>query len=378
MKKTIGVILSVIITLMGIIPCHAYAEDSYDAKSVILMESTTGRVLYEINADEKLPPASVTKIMTMLIVMEAVDNGSVSLTDMVTVSEKAASMGGSQVYLEPGEQMSIDEMLKCVAVASANDAALALAEHIAGSEEEFVNKMNYRAGELGMYNTHFENTNGLDDTTENHLTTARDIGIMSCELLKHEKILDYTTIWMDTVRNGQFGLSNTNRLIRYYKGANGLKTGSTSKAKFCISASAKRDGLQLVAVVMASSTRDARNTAAAKLLDYGFANYSYIHYDGEPMDDIAVRGGNGEAVGIYTEDFGAVVEKNIENGVTFEVSIPEYLTAPVTKGSVVGEVIYKTAEGEEIGRAKIYASGDVEARRFGYQFKKIFENFLLY
>lgn len=378
MKKTITIILSVVIIFTGIIPFNIYAEESYDAKSVILMESTTGRVLYESNADEKLPPASVTKIMTMLIVMEAVDSGKISLTDMVTVSEKAASMGGSQVYLEPGEKMSVDEMMKCVAVASANDAALALAEHIAGSEEEFVNKMNYRAGELGMYNTHFENTNGLDDTTENHLTTARDIGIMSCELLKHEKILDYTNIWMDTVRNGQFGLSNTNRLIRYYKGANGLKTGSTSKAKFCISASAKRDGLQLVAVVMASSTRDARNTAAAKLLDYGFANYSFIHYDGSPMDDIAVRGGNGEQVGIYTEDFGAVIEKNNANGVTFEIELPEYLTAPVKKGSVVGEIIYKTADGTEIGRAEIFANSDVEKRSFGYQFKKIFENFMLY
>ena len=210
-------------------------------------------MLYEENADQALPPASVTKIMTLLLVMEAIDGGSITLNDTVQVSENAASMGGSQVFLEPGETMSVEELLKCVIVASANDASVALAEFVAGSEEAFVARMNERAGQLGMQNTHFENTNGLDDTTTEHLTSARDIAIMSAELIRHPKILDYSSIWMDSIRNGSFGLTNTNRLIRFYRGANGLKTGSTSRAGFCISASALRDGMQLIAVVMGLS-----------------------------------------------------------------------------------------------------------------------------
>ena len=232
-------------------PLSITAEEfKFEAKSVILMEAETGEILYEMNADQPLPPASVTKIMTILLVMEAIDNGKIMLTDNVNISNTAANMGGSQVYLKVGEQMTVDELLKCVVVASANDAAAALAEYCSGSIEAFVIKMNEKAKELGMVNTHFENTNGLDDTTENHVTSARDIAIMSKELLKHEKIFDYTTIWRDTIRNGAFELTNTNRLIRYYKGSTGLKTGSTSKAGFCISATAERNGLHLIAVIM--------------------------------------------------------------------------------------------------------------------------------
>lgn len=377
--KRIFTIFSLIFALIFSYESNVFAdENKYNAKSVILMECFTGKVLYEENADVKLPPASVTKIMTMLLVIEAVDRGEIALSDNVTVSENAASMGGSQVYLEQGEQMTVDEMLKCVAVASANDAAVALAEYIAGSEEKFVEKMNYRAGELGMNNTHFENTNGLDDTTENHLTTARDIGIMSCELLKHEKIMDYTTIWMDSVRGGQFGLCNTNRLIHYYQGANGLKTGSTSKAKFCISASAKRDGLQLVAVVMAASTRDERNKIAEKLLDHGFNNYSFIKYDGSPLDDIKVIGGNNEYASIYSENFNGIIEKNKSQSIITEINLPKYLEAPVEKGSVVGEIKYKTQDGDEIGCSKIRVTNSIEKRDFKYQFKLLLKNFLLY
>lgn len=376
MKKTI--ILLTIVVLLTVQSVVGYADLKVGAESVILFECTSNKVLYEKNADIKLPPASVTKIMTMLIVMEAIDSGKISLDDMVTVSEKAANMGGSQVYLEPGEKMSVNEMLKCVAVASANDAALALAEYVAGSEEKFVSMMNYRAGELGMYNTHFENTNGLDDTTTNHLTTARDIGIMSCELLKHEKILEYTSIWMDTVRNGQFTLSNTNKLIRYYRGANGLKTGSTSKAKFCISASAKREGLQLVAVVMAAPTKDERNSTAATLLDYGFANYSYIHYDGNPTNSIAVKGGEREEIELYANEFEAVIEKNKEKSIKYSIEMPQYIKAPVKKGTIVGSVVYTDSEGNEIGRSDIIAMEDIESRSLIYQFKKLISKYLLY
>jgi len=263
--------------LIGLFSFSASAAETpdlaIDAQSAILIEASTGQVFYEKNADEALPPASVTKIMTLLLVMEAIDSGSIALSDMVSVSDYASSMGGSQVYLKAGETMSVEDLLKSVVIASANDAAVALAEFLMGSEEAFVKRMNERAKELGMENTNFENTNGLDDTAENHLISARDIATMSRELIKHEKILEYSSTWMDSIRNGEFGLTNTNRLIRFYSGANGLKTGSTSKAKFCISASAKRDGMQLIAVIMGSPTRDIRNECAKKLLDYGFANY---------------------------------------------------------------------------------------------------------
>ena len=233
-----------------------------DCKAAILMEASTGKILYEKNADEALPPASVTKIMTLLLVMEAIEAGQINYTDMVTASAHACSMGGSQIYLKEGERMSVEDLIKSVVISSANDAAVALAEFISGSEEAFVSQMNERAGQLGMKNTSFENTNGLDDTAISHLTSARDIAIMSRELIKHKKITEYSSIWMDTIRDGSFGLTNTNRLIRFYRGATGLKTGSTSKAGFCISATAEREGMTLICIIMGASTRDERNSAA--------------------------------------------------------------------------------------------------------------------
>lgn len=334
-----------------------------DAKSAILMEISTGRVLYEKNADEALPPASVTKIMTMLLVTEAIDGGVISLSDMVTASTKASKMGGSQIYLKEGEQMSVDDLLKSLTVASANDAAVALAEHLCGSEEAFVARMNERAKELGMTNTNFENTNGLDDTTVNHVTSARDIAIMSCELLKHDLIYNYTMIWMDTIRDGAFGLTNTNRLIRFYKGATGLKTGSTSKAKFCISASAERDGLGLVAVIMASPTRDVRNAAAASLLDYGFANYAFLQKESEAQNEIPVKGGVKKTLATVSESFGEVINKGDDKKLESETVLPESIAAPIKKGDKVGEIIYKV-DGAEIGRASIVADEDVEKISF--------------
>ncbi len=360
MKKFI----SACIAVMFLIPFFSFSPSAVEfagtvnAKSAVLMDASTGQILFEYNADEALPPASVTKVMTLLLVFEALDNGVIKLSDMVGTSEHAASMGGSQIYLEVGEQMSVDELLKSVVVSSANDAACALAEYISGSEEAFVAQMNKRASELGMANTHFENTNGLDDTASNHTTSARDIAIMSRELIKHEKIFDYTTIWMDTVRNGTFGLSNTNRLLRTYKGCTGLKTGSTSKAKFCISATAERDGLSLIAVVMGSPTRDERNALAASLLDFGFANFaSYKEKDTSPFE-IPLTGGVKNTLAVRKSDFSALVEKAALSKIAAEIEIPDTVGAPIKKGDKIGTLTYKNGD-TVIGSADIVADEDV-------------------
>lgn len=334
-----------------------------DCKSAILIEANTGKVLYEQNPDEALPPASVTKIMTLLLVMEAIEQGKIGLDDQVSVSERAAGMGGSQIFLEVGETMSVEDMIKSVVIASANDAACALAEHVAGSEDAFVKAMNERAAELGMKNTTFENTNGLDDTAEHHLTSARDIAIMSAELIKHKKILEYSSIWMDTVRNGLFGLTNTNRLVRYYKGCTGLKTGSTAKAGFCISATAERDGMHLVAVIMGSPTRDVRNAEAAKLLDFGFANYTVVDHTPEKLQNLKVLGGESESVAIKYDGFSFLTEKGSGVKVEYKITLPESISAPVKKGDRVGEIVFSCG-GREVGRADIVADGDV--KRIGF------------
>ena len=330
-----------------------------DCKSALLMEASTGTVLYEQSADVALPPASVTKIMTILLTMEAIDSSMMSLTDKLQASEYAASMGGSQVFIEPGEVLTVEELLKSVVIASANDAAVVLAESIAGSVEGFVSKMNARASELGMKNTNFENPTGLDDNTVNHVTSARDIAIMSRELLKHETVLNYTTIWMDTIRNGEFGLTNTNRLIRFYNGANGLKTGSTSNAGFCISATAKRDGMQLIAVVMASPTRDVRNECAKKLLDYGFANYSVAEFKEGSAGQLNIIGGVKEQIDVYHPELSLLVGKGQNKNVEYTVNLPDYVSAPVTAGQVLGDIVY-TLNGNEIGRVDLVAGESVE------------------
>ncbi|MGN1320098.1 MAG: D-alanyl-D-alanine carboxypeptidase family protein, partial [Acutalibacteraceae bacterium] len=243
------------------------------AKSAILMEVNTGEILYEMNADEQMPPASITKIMSLLLVMEAVDRGELSLEDVITASEHACSMGGSQIWLEPGESMTVDDLLKAAVIASANDATVALGEQIAGSEEGFVSMMNERASQLGMTNTKFINATGLD--ADGHISTAHDVAIMSAELIKHDLIKNYSTVWMDTLRDGESELVNTNKLVRFYEGTTGLKTGTTSGAGYCLSATAERNGLSLVAVIMAGETSADRFNGAKKLLDYGFANYAY-------------------------------------------------------------------------------------------------------
>ena len=374
--KILILVLAVVVPQMTVFTEAVEFTGEIDALSAILVDATTGRVMYEKNADEPLPPASVTKIMTLLLVMEAIDSGTLKYEDTVRVSAYAASMGGSQIYLKENEEMSVNDLIKSVVVASANDSAVALAEHIAGSEAEFVSRMNSRAKELGMANTHFENTNGLDDDVTNHVTSARDISIMSRELIKHEKILEYSSIWMDSVRNGEFGLTNTNRLIRFYSGANGLKTGSTGKAKFCISATAKRDGLQLIAVIMGSPTGDVRNEMAKKLLDFGFANYSYVSFEAGLPEDIKVSSGVKSSVSVEYPAFESVVEKNLGKDIVSEKVFLEDIKAPVTKGQKLGEVIYRAGD-TEVGRVDIVAREDVDKITFPILVKMTLEKILL-
>jgi D-alanyl-D-alanine carboxypeptidase (penicillin-binding protein 5/6) len=291
--------------------------------SAVLMEASTGEVLYAQNPDLVCPPASITKIMTLLLVMEAVDSGALRLDDRVTASAHAASMGGSQVYLKEGERMSVEDMIKSVVISSANDAALALAEHLCGTEEAFVTKMNEKAKDLGMMNTNFENTNGLDDTVSNHVTTARDVAIMSRALIQHELILKYSSIWMDTIRDGAFGLTNTNRLVRFYPGATGLKTGSTARAKFCISATAKRNGMSLICVIMGAETRDIRNEEAKKLLDWGYANFELYTAPQIAFEPLRVLGGAIDYCSPTCASFSCVVKKGMAASVTIEQEIPQ-------------------------------------------------------
>lgn len=348
-----------------------------EAKSAILMEASSGRVLAEWNADEPLPPASVTKIMTLLLTMEALDAGKFALSDTVQVSEYAASMGGSQVFLKENETITVEELLKSVVIASANDGAVALAELVCGDVGSFVDCMNARAGELGMKNSHFENPTGLDDSVTNHVYSARDIAISSRELItKHPKILEYSSIWMDSIRDGAFGLTNTNRLIRFYRGANGLKTGSTAKARFCMSATALRDDMQLIAVVMGSETRDKRNETAKKLLDWGFANFETVKFAGEQVEGIPVRGGRVDTVNASYAPISFVLEKGKVAEIEIEKTVPPLLDAPITSGSEIGSVRY-LRDGAELGCVPIIASEDVARIGFGDVFVRMLRIFFL-
>ncbi len=363
--KTILKIISVLFAafLLGPIAACAFAEDAVpfdvNAKSAVLMEASTGTVLYSKNADEPLPPASVTKVMTLLLIMESVDSGALPLDEMISVSEYSASMGGSQVFLEPGEQMSAEDLIKCVVIASANDAAVALAERVAGSETAFVAQMNEKAALLGLKNSRFENVTGLDDDTVDHVMSAYDIAVISSELMKHGKIFEYSKTWMDTVRNGSFGLTNTNRLIRFYKGATGLKTGSTSKAKFCISATAERDGMQLIAVIMGSETRDTRNEAAKRLLDWGFASYSVYKNEGGKVGEIIVTGGKQDKTSVNCPPIVMLLPKSKQGSVVPEYLFEESVSAPIKAGDQIGEVRY-VSEGEVLSSAPITISESVE------------------
>ena len=334
------------------------------AKSVVLLEAHTGQVLYEDNSSEKLPPASITKIMSLLLVMEAIDRGDMSLEDVITTSEHASSMGGSQIWLEPGETMTVDELLKATVIASANDATVALGEAIAGSEEGFVAMMNEKAKSLGMNNTHFVNCTGLD--AEGHLTTAYDIAIMSCELIKHPLIKNYSTVWMDSLRGGESELVNTNKLIRFYSGATGLKTGTTSGAGYCVSATAERDGMELVAVVMGGSTSAERFNGAKKLLDYGFANYNCKNYSPEKEKDTYVNVLKGEERLVKAECKGTInilSRKADKDNITTKINLGDTVTAPIKKGDKIGSISVYLGD-EEIGAVDIIAASEVKKLTF--------------
>lgn len=347
-----------------------YKED-LQCKSAVLMDAATGTVLFAKNENEAYPPASVTKIMTLLLVMEEIERGNLKLSDSITASANACSMGGSQIYLKEGEIMSAEDMIKSVVISSANDAAVALAEHIAGSEEEFVRRMNERASELGMHNTNFENTNGLDDTAKNHKTSAYDIAVMSRELIKHKSILKYSSTWMDSIRGGAFGLTNTNRLVRFYRGCTGLKTGSTSKAGFCVSVTAQRDGLDLICVIMGAESGEIRNKEAAALLDFGFANYACFKCDSGEFDSIKIKGGMSNSISAYHESFCACVIKGRVSDVKSEISIKEDLSAPIKVGDVIGRITFYLDQ-NEIGYRDIICKEGTDAITFFEIFKRIF------
>ena len=358
MKKLFFAVLAALMLTAGTFAAPAPPEVA--APSAILVERTSGTVLYEKNSHEKLAPASVTKIMTMLLTVEALERGQISLEDEVVTSDHAASMGGSQIYLEPGERMSLHDMLKSIAVSSANDACVAVAEHIAGSEATFVAMMNDRAAALGMQDTHFVNCCGLD--SEEHYTTAYDISLMSRELLKHEMIRAYTTIWMDTVRGGEFGLSNTNKLVRFYDGTTGVKTGYTSKAGYCVSASAEREGMELIAVIMKSDTSPHRNADASGLLNFGFANYAVVGLgEGENgAEEIPVILGRQDCVKVeLAENAQVLIEKAQAPKVEKQLVLAESLEAPVEKGQKVGTLVF-SLDGEQLAEVPVVAADAVE------------------
>ncbi len=350
--------------------------DELTSKSYILMDGLSGNVLLENHADEKLPPASITKIMTMLLAIEAIDSGKISTDDIVTVSSSAAIKTGSHVFLAEGEQISVNDLMKAIAVASGNDAAIAIGEYLCGTQEKFVQEMNTRAKELNMQNTHFVNCNGLD--TQGHYSTARDIAIMTYELLKHPKIFDYTTIWMDTLRNGTFQLANTNKLIRFYEGANGMKTGSTSEAGYCLSATALRDGIQLIAVVMAAPSSSERFADASALLNYGFQSYSKVDAckKGDILGEIAVKNGITDMItAVAGNEYSMLIENNKKDLLKQEIVLPQEITAPVLPEQKLGEVIY-TFEEREVARVPIVALTGSDKISFSYLFEQLLSSFI--
>jgi D-alanyl-D-alanine carboxypeptidase (penicillin-binding protein 5/6) len=338
--------------------------ENLPVKSAVLMEQSTGTILYAQNETEQLPPASITKVMSLLLFMEALESGKISLDDKVVCSDTAAAYGGSQIWLEPGEEMTVNDLLKAVAIASANDATVCLAEYVAGSEEAFVQMMNQRAQELGMTGTTFQCAAGLD--SPGHLSTALDIAIMSRELLKHPKIQDYSTVWMDTLRDGATQLVNTNRMVRFYEGATGLKTGTTDGAGSCLSASATRNGMGLIAVVMGADTSDHRFAAARSLLDWGFANYTQAPLT--PPENIlpvkVTRGVQSQVEVTCQPPEGVLVKKGQESSITQDVILDETVEAPVLQGQQLGSIAV-CVEGERVTEYPIVAAAGVDRMTFG-------------
>lgn len=369
MKKWIGALLAAL-CMVTLLPVQAAAvELPLTSRAALLMEKTTGQILFAQNEHEKLEPASVTKIMTLLLTMDAIDSGALAYDDVVTVSANAAGMGGSQVYLAEGEQITVEELLKCVCVSSGNDAAVALAEKVAGVTELFVEQMNNRARGLGMDDTHFVNPTGL--TAEGHVTSAHDIALMSRELLtKHPDIRSFTTIWTDSIRNGTFDLANTNKLIRRYDGATGLKTGYTASAGYCISATAEREGMELIAVVMKGETADKRNADAKALLNYGFSAYALVSAaPEEPLPALPVTMGEVDTVALMLppDALTAVVEKGQAAALERRIDLPESLPAPVRQGQQVGTLTLCSGD-TELMTVPILAAEDAAGRSWGRMF----------
>ena len=357
MKRTAAIILSLIL----LAPCSALAAEdiSVNAPCAVLMEESTGTILYAKGENEERAPASVTKVMTLLLVAEAVDSGAISLDDTVTATARAASMGGSQIWLEAGEQMSVSEMIKCVAVVSANDCAVALAEHLCGSEEVFIARMNERAAELGLQHTNFTNCTGLFDDPE-HYTSALDIAVMSRELLSHEWIKDYTTIWMDSIRNGEFGLSSTNHLLRSLEGCTGLKTGWTTQAGYCISASAEREGTEYIAVIMGSDSSANRNADASTLINYAFTNWALVPVADSALPPVLVSGGVRASVQPVIEGSDHILLSRSEaSALERNVSLPESVAAPLEEGERLGSLTLSSS-GETLVEVPLVSSEAVE------------------
>jgi D-alanyl-D-alanine carboxypeptidase (penicillin-binding protein 5/6) len=367
MKKLLCAALCLVMLTSPVYAINTLTDDDIDisAPSAILMEKVTGEVIYDKNSHERLPPASVTKVMTMLLIVEAVERGDISLDDTVIASERAASFGGSCVFLEEGEKMSVAEMLKCICVVSANDCAVAMAEHLCGSEQTFVARMNDRARELGLKDTNFKNCTGLFEDDE-HYTSAYDIAVMSRELIRHDMIKDYTTIWMDTIRGGEFGLSNTNKLVYYYDGCTGLKTGFTEKAMYCLSATAEREGVEYIAVIMHADTIDKRNNDAKALLSYGFANYRLMPLRSpDVLPPVRVTLGSADSVQpVYDGAEAALVPKSGAGEVSYELDLPDTLPAPVEKGQQIG-TLRVVSDGKELYSVKLLADFSVARASFG-------------
>lgn len=381
MKKIISLLLS--LTLLFVFPISCYAEEETSgsaeiddkAKSSILLCADTGEVIYEKNAYEHLSPASVTKVMSMLLVLEAIESGKISPDDEVSTSENAVAMGGSQIWLEQGETMTVDELFKAVVIASANDACTALAEYIAGSTASFVTMMNERAKELGLENTNFENCTGLDDTATNHYSCAYDIAVMAREVIRHDLVRNYTTVWLDYLRDGETELNNTNKLVNSYNGITGLKTGTTSKAGFCVCATAERDGMSLIAVVLGAQTSDERFESAANLLDYGFANYEVIapQIDESMITQVRVKNGKEKSIlPIYNETDKILVKKGSEE-ITYSYNIEKSVAAPVAEKAVLGEITIKSGD-NIIKKIELYAGKPIEKINFSFVFKEMLKN----
>ncbi len=370
--KKLCIVLSILLCIPFSMSVNALSDSEITAPSAVLMDAHTGQVLYAKNPHEVRACASITKVMTLTLVMEAIDSGKISLSDTVTTSAHASSMGGSDIWLEVGETMTVDEMVKATIVASANDAAVALAEHICGTEDEFVVQMNKKAKSLGMKETVFKNCNGLDE--DGHVTSAYDVAVMSRELIKHKKIFEYSNIWMDELRGGKTQLVNTNKLLKSYRGITGLKTGTTSQAGSCISATAERDGLSLIAVVLGSKTGKDRFSDASKLLDHGFANYE-MYTPAIPegaVTEVTVKNGMTDKIMTSAKtDNSVLIKKGDKEKISADVVLPNEVEAPVEKGAVIGKIIYKNS-GHQIAEYPITAAENAEQINFWKIFKIIF------